>query len=357
MHKSVLLALMCSTLIACGGELNNILDNCNEDTGSGSAVCNDDNSDDDQADDDNSGDDHTDDDNSDDDHTDDDNSDDDHKDDDVVNIKDPQSIFFDWENDTSALVEGRPSNVVVVYNSATRSHEVELTAFGRTVTFTEDDLHIYHDDGLQQADITNGWLYVKELDDGTEVLLINYEGTWDEAHNRTLGYRYVVQYHAALDSDDEGSSEVFYDVFGDETAAGDMPISGSATYNGKARGETVFVDDSDFRIYTSDITLTANFGSSTIYGSASPAEYDDGTSGDIGLNIDETSITGNTFTTTLSVDTSTLTCADCPTITSSEVNGAFFGPGAEEVGGSYSFTSETTEGDVYIDQGSFAAKK
>ena len=117
-------------------------------------------------------------------------------------------------------------------------------------------------------------------------------------------------------------------------------------------GETVNPDSELGSGYTSDVVLRINFTNSKVSGSVSPANYSDGTTATFGLNIDEAAITGNTFATTLSVDTTT--CTDCPTISTSEVDGTFFGPEGQQVGGTYNHTGTTADGEEYMDVGAFA---
>ena len=251
----------------------------------------------------------------------------------------PQSILLDHKKDRTTLVDKKPVEVVV--NSS--KNGMTLTAFGRTFTFDETDFKVK--DGQAYESV-----YKKEFDNGTVILFAAFANTWEEAYERKHGYSYVVPYYAEFE--DEDTDEFFYGVFGDETSANDMPTSGSVTYTGMAHGKSGYSGSSDWdnlENYAADFTLTSNFGTSKIHGSF--YLYDENSP----VNIDETSITGNSFTTTLSVDTST--CTDCRTITNSRLDGSFFGPNAEEVGGSYSATSRTADGKVYVDQGNFAAAK
>ena len=328
MYKSFLLALVCSVLVACNGSIYDPRYNCNGYPNSESAACDGDHSDDDH---------------SDDDHSDDDYIDDDHPDDNIAVRTGPKSLLRDMDSWTATLLDRQPVDVDITTDWP-NSYKVELTAFGRNVDFRDWDLAWY-----------DGSTYYKYLGNDEYIYLVSNDGSWYEAHNRIQGYRHLVRYYAYLEYGQANSEEYVYDVYGDKTSIYNMPTYGRVTYRGEADGMTMFVGDSDRISYSSDVTLTADFGSSTIHGSASPAEYEDGSYGHYGVNIDEASITGNTFATTLSVDTST--CSDCPTITSSQVDGTFFGPNAAEVGGSYSFTSESRYGDEYVDIGNFAAKK
>ena len=324
MYKSILLALCCSLLIACSGDLNvtNTGDIGTGDTDTGDTDTGDTDTGDTDTGDTDTGDTDTGD----------------------TDESGPRSLIIDDATDTATLGE-RQTTTVVIRDGSTN---VEITAFGRTVTFTEDDFEVDEGNGEIFSDT-----YIKELEDGTEIILITAQGTWEGVHDGTHGYSYVVPYLVSLESED--TKEVLFNVYGDETYAQDMPENGIVKYRGKANGysgPSSVADDMEF--YEADVTLTADFESSTIHGSISAPEYfESETTGTFGLNIDETSITGNTFTTTLSVDTATCTTA-CPTISSSEVEGTFFGPSAEDVGGTYNLTGETADGEGYLDVGNFA---
>ena len=122
----------------------------------------------------------------------------------------PRSLIFAYGDNTTVTLGDRQAVNVV---ETAGSHELELTAFGRTVTFTEDDL--YEEDGQVDEDV-----YYAVFDNGTTMNVTTLKGTWEEAHNRTHGYEYVVPYLVELFSGGaNGTTELFYDVYGDETSA------------------------------------------------------------------------------------------------------------------------------------------
>ena len=187
-----------------------------------------------------------------------------------------RSVVFDNETKTATLGGRQTSTVVtrdivVTRDGATRSLEVELTAFGRTVTFTENDFDVAEDGGEVLRNT-----YIKELDDGTEIQLFSLSSflgeTWEWVHVRTGSTIYVVPYLVRLESED--TIDILYNVYGDETSSGDMPTNGSVTYTGRAYGFSGMSSVADnIENYAADVTLTADFQSSVIHGSISPAKY------------------------------------------------------------------------------------
>ena len=122
---------------------------------------------------------------------------------------------------------------------------------------------------------------------------------------------------------------------------------------------TGFADTVDVMAYSTDITLTADFGTSTIYGHTSARQYEDGST-DFGIIINPAPITGNTFSAAVSLNAVTCTALGCPVlpvVTDSSVDGTFFGSKADEVGGTYSFTTTMLDGSEQISVGNFVGKK
>ena len=136
---------------------------------------------------------------------------------------------------------------------------------------------------------------------------------------------------ASIDPD---SYSYGYAVFGDRTATGQMPGSGTATYSGRAEalawqpspGQGRAISSNSTR-YRADLSLTANFGQGTVGGQATglvrqaPGESDY-TSVPGALTFASGRISGNTLTTTVE-----------GLGYSGSMEGAFYGPGAAEVGG------------------------
>ena len=264
--------------------------------------------------------------------------------DDTKTATGPQSIKFIGSSFAS-FVDKEPVQATVTYNEDTGSHDVRLTAFGKsTVTLTEGNYAARFDGDGNIVEIFDN-IYIVDFSDGPRITLSTIDDIpWEEAHQRNQGYDYLVPYVISYKSSRfSGTAEVSFDVLGDETS--DMPDSGTAEYTGIAYSEryegrtgiTAAVGT-----YENVAVIRADFGTATV-------------SGDLeGFFIDPTSITGNTFSSTLSVDESTCN-NDCIEITDSNIDGTFFGTNAQEVGGSFTYTHESGFNDYYT-LGYFTAK-
>lgn len=144
-------------------------------------------------------------------------------------------------------------------------------------------------------------------------------------------------------------------VIGLETRSGDMPTGAVAEYVGETRLEARPKDaPGDWDRYRSDIRLTADFSKNTVSGHMDDwAQWTFGgpTTALPGLSyrLAEAPITGAGFATTVAPGAD---CADCPSIMNSEVVGAFYGPGADEAGGTIEIEFDDS-GTVYIGAGVF----
>ena len=135
-------------------------------------------------------------------------------------------------------------------------------------------------------------------------------------------------------SNDLDTTSYGHAVFGDRTAAGQMPGSGTATYSGRTEAHAWQPSPGQGRAassnatrYRADLSLTANFGQGTVGGRATGLERrapgeSDYTSVSGTLTFGSGRIAGNTLTTTVE-----------GLSYSGSMEGAFYGPGAVEVGG------------------------
>ena len=139
----------------------------------------------------------------------------------------PRPLAIDSVGGTVVLGDRQTVTLTVTFASGAESHQVTLTAFGHTVRLTE-------------ADLTHDSLYTKNLGDWQTLSLQSLGGSWDQAHNRTLGYDYVVPYMAYISSDrimDDGTlAQFIYDVYGDATAPSDMPPVAARHIGGRPMG-------------------------------------------------------------------------------------------------------------------------
>ncbi|MCY4242210.1 MAG: transferrin-binding protein-like solute binding protein [Rhodobacter sp.] len=147
------------------------------------------------------------------------------------------------------------------------------------------------------------------------------------------------KYHIPLGFwyDTETVDQDRYAVIGLRTPSADMPTHDiTASYVGEVRMTTWAVEDGRDRAdWESDLLLRADFAGGTVSGvvdrweerlDGGGREYRDGVS----YRIPETPITGNGFSGTLVAAPG---CVDCIAFTTSTVAGGFYGPYAEEAGG------------------------
>ena len=142
----------------------------------------------------------------------------------------------------------------------------------------------------------------------------------------------------ADDPDRRTSRSFGYIVYGTRTAADDMPGTGSASYNGRFRAHAFPTNRSSgtssrrVNHYRGDFDLTADFGSATVAGSVTslesrPGNVDDYMDASGGLSFNAM-ISGNGFSAANLSGSGAL-----GGYRNGSVNGAFYGPGAAEVGG------------------------
>ncbi len=141
---------------------------------------------------------------------------------------------------------------------------------------------------------------------------------------------------STIEVEDYVSSKFFYAVHGTRTPEGSMPATGTASYGGRmfayswASDDAVLVGDTDG--YRAKVALTADFASAGISGEVSelmsrPASSNSFTPAMGGATFNA-AITGNRLTANDLAGTGALSGFQ-----NGSVEGAFFGPAAEEVGG------------------------
>ncbi len=160
-------------------------------------------------------------------------------------------------------------------------------------------------------------------------------------------------------------------VTGTETAAGDLAALPSASYSGWTRirvaPQTGFEDfDDAVSELRGDLGLAANFGAGTVFGSVSnlqarlPRNADPTRSWsdrDGALSLDETAISGNGFSGSISAD-SAFTSGVASLDSGSSYSGTFFGTEAAEVAGGISMSGTGAESNApFIGWGVFQGDK
>ena len=247
-------------------------------------------------------------------------------------------IRYDYSGSSPRVeLQDTDDGATAVARDANGDHRLtyQLDGETRTVTLTADDW--------------NGRSYDKR-----EGRLETY--FWRQ--HSDAAYMNVVGWAGGTYPDDASTDPDTYDygfaVFGDRTAAGQMPGSGTATYSGRTgalawqpspgQGQA---DSGNATRYRADLSLTADFGQGTIGGQVTGLERrapgESGyTSVPGALTFDSGRIAGNTLTATLE-----------GLGYSGSAEGAFYGPDAFEVGG----VMHATHTDGRLLHGWFAGEK
>ena len=240
----------------------------------------------------------------------------------------PRVTLQDTDDGTTALARDANGDHRLTY---------QLDGETRSVTMTADDW---------SAD----WrAYVKREGRSESFLWRQHR---DAAHMNVVGWAGGTYPDDA--STDPDSYSHGYAVYGDRTATGQMPGSGTATYRGRTEAFAWQpspgqgrADSSNATRYRADLSLTANFGQGTVGGQATGLERrapgeSDYTSVSGTLTFGSGRIAGNTLTTTVEGLGYT-----------GSTEGAFYGPGAVEVGG----VMQATHTDGRLLSGWFAGEK
>ena len=247
-------------------------------------------------------------------------------------------IRYDYSGSSPRVeLQDTDDGATAVARDANGDHRLtyQLDGETRTVTLTADDW--------------NGRSYDKR-----EGRLETY--FWRQ--HSDAAYMNVVGWAGGTYPDDASTDPDTYDygfaVFGDRTAAGQMPGSGTATYSGRTgalawqpspgQGQA---DSGNATRYRADLSLTADFGQGTIGGQVTGLERrapgeSDYTSVPGALTFDSGRIAGNTLTATFE-----------GLGYSGSAEGAFYGPDAVEVGG----VMQATHTDGGLLHGWFAGEK
>ncbi|MEM9581019.1 MAG: transferrin-binding protein-like solute binding protein [Pseudomonadota bacterium] len=227
--------------------------------------------------------------------------------------------------------------------SATDDSVVLVTALGREVKFDPDDLS------------TSGFEYGRRLRGGTRVYLFTFDGTWAQVENGSSRFDHMVR--VGVSDVVENINTRTYGVFGVRTTAAQLPTSGSASYREieGMRAEVYGSTDSANASYLiADVAVDMDFATSQVSGNFSNLRFPSGGRLDLTLAIDPATVSNGAFQTTLTA----VNGEPGQALASSNVNGAFYGPKAEEVGGDFSFTSVATADSIpAVAAGVFGARQ
>jgi len=253
-----------------------------------------------------------------------------------------QVIVRSFADDTANLGEPQDVNVVFEYVEGSEELTATLTVFGRTVVFTEEDLN------------AEGFEFAKDINGGKqEAYLWLITDTVADIQDETTYFDYFVMFGT---SDFDAVSQInnrAYGVFGYETSATDLP-SGRATYTGPVFGQTLITAGDGTTIYQldGDFIVDVAFESGDVTnGRIYNLTIDDSPIADT-YDLVDTTLSGSSFNT--SVVASANGCvADCAFVSSSSVDGAFYGPAAAETGGNFAIGGTNSAGSEYVAHGVF----
>ena len=218
--------------------------------------------------------------------------------------------------------------------------EMVFSAADREV---EDDGEVY------------GYFTEAECEDiGFCVSLSTYSGEIDDLKENGNGYHAVLNAQSNQVNAGPPDLKVFA-VVGTETRDSALSGLGSATYEGRTRFDITpaegFLSNSESRNrIRSDVTLNADFGAGTISGvmdaleSRGPTESDyTALPGTVAMR--ESTFSVNGFQGRLAPDATFNSENEVTLDPDSKYSGAFFGPNAEEVGGTFSISGSDEDGD------------
>lgn len=259
----------------------------------------------------------------------------------------------DNEEDRVPLGE-RQSIEIVVTPDGEGDFAISLTAFGRTTELTSDDL---------QEDQFNE--FKKQLADGiTTVYLWTFEENWESFVNGDADFNYLVPFGTSDVNSETNLNNRAYGVVGLVTPETSIPTSGTVTYDGGLRGE-IFTNAEQRSYFGMDVELNVDFEQAKIAGklddlrfrvyNSETDTYEWENDPDV-FNVEETDIASDGFSTTLTVDAAS--CGDsCATFGNTEMTGVFYGPKAEEIGGSVLIEGTTSTEAEFVGQAAFAASQ
>ncbi len=237
---------------------------------------------------------------------------------------------YDPNTDTIQLV-GTPTSTKDSVLDVTLKNElieqVKLSKTGNNVAFnTKDGDYVYDEDGALLLEGSNGEKYA-----------IFVAG--DQLNYQTFG--------AWITGYDSGSGSASVGSFGARTDAQSMPQNGTASYDGAAVG--IVAAEGSYTATASDITVDADFDRSSVEMASTGTQRVDIESGEELVSAPDLDFVGSG-----DIDGSTFKAGieSRGNLLRGEANGQFYGPNAEEVGGTFSASGKST-----FYSGAFGAKQ
>ena len=221
---------------------------------------------------------------------------------------------------------------------------IERTASGWTATVDGDTVEFSDSDYNAHPQLTN--VYAKDNRPATDTAASLRSSTLGFGGDSEFDYFDVKQWRHAnvvastdfstIEVTDHVSSKVFFAVHGNRTPEGSMSTTGTASYDGRMAAYSWPSDDAVLEggadWYRAKMALTADFASAGITGVVSELESRPAASGSYtpatGGAAFNATITGNRLTANDLAGTGALSGFQ-----NGSVEGAFFGPAADEVGG------------------------
>ncbi|MCY4240110.1 MAG: transferrin-binding protein-like solute binding protein [Rhodobacter sp.] len=244
------------------------------------------------------------------------------------------------ENETTEALSPERKMEVRMFRAASGDEwpTVAITWEGDTVTFepehtrdlefdVEYQINCSNDPAPSQcAETQKGW---------ANYVLWGWGGDFEDYADGTADHEYHIPFNAIFPrpAEDMGRNTYLSAVIGSETAANALP-SATAEYRGGA-GVRFFPPGGweGHELFLSNLTLTAEFAENTVSGVMDnwrlwPEEGEEYSG--LVYTVNSAPITGNGFTATI---TPAADCEGCWPLESSALSGTFYGPSAEEAGG------------------------
>lgn len=264
-----------------------------------------------------------------------------------------KTSVVDWNNNTTAL--GAPATVSLKKND---QGGLTLTVNGVEQVFTSADLSS-DNYGYQINDSKNSKFVSLWAWDGNS-MADQINGT-----NSYGKYSHVWEYFTNQLGDPKQETSGFA-VLGTETKPAELAGMPTATYSGysrsKMRQATGYMSEAaNASVMGSAVSMTADFGAGTVSGALTnirtrPKSSSTWTTVPGSISMDAASISGNGFAGTLTPDPTFKNTIGNPSISNGTYAGTFFGPAAEEVGGTLSAEGSGSGGAFNLN-GFYQAKK
>ena len=250
-------------------------------------------------------------------------------------------LLRDRQADTVAVGAAKPITAQAL-PQADGSVNIRVKALGHDVTFKPEHLE------------AKGNQYTIVLSDGVTMLhLWTRHGTFPDILSGATDYDYVFSVGFADYASDTGVNNRLEGVFGLLTSPTSLPVAGDARFTGEVNGVSYIAGSADNReTLKGAMTLDVNFETKQISGDITGVAPVDDPSGAFDLQVNPTRYAQGGFQTDLTLHP-TRCGALCGASVTSQMNGAFYGDKAQEVGGNISATLNATNPRVF--SGSFLA--